>query len=160
MYGSSYLAQAIQMIMKQLFTLVALVVTITANGQNSMETVMEARAREMFRVITLNDPEVWKKFIRENYTKALIEKPMQARRDTGSGGGGSGTSQPGTVEGKAKMYEMLHNDFGAGKVTSLTFAGQEAKMVITAYDLRGTFTLKFAKEKPWLIDGIGVEAGN
>jgi hypothetical protein len=144
--------------MKKLFTLVALAVSITAYGQDSMEKTMDARAREMFRVITLNDPEAWKKFIRENYTKALIEKPMQARRDTGSGGGG--TTQPGTVEGKAKMYEMLHNDFGAGKVTSLTFAGQEAKMVITAYDLKGTFTLKFAKDKPWLIDGIGVEAGN
>lgn len=145
--------------MKKLFTLLALTVTITAYGQDSMEKTMEARAREMSRVITLNNPEAWKKFIRENYTKALIEKPMQARRDTGSGGA-SGTTQPGTVEGKAKMYEMLHKDFGSGNVTTLTVAGSEVKMVITAYDLRGTFTLKFAKEKPWLIDGIRVEAGN
>lgn len=146
--------------MHKLFTLVALVVTTVAFGQDSMEKVIEARAREMSRVITLNDPEAWKKFVRENYTKALIEKPMQAKRDTGGGGGASATSQPGTVESKAKMFEMLHQDFGSGNVTSLTIAGSEVKMVITSYDLRCTFTLRFAKEKPYLIDGIGVEAGN
>lgn len=146
--------------MHKLFTLVALVVTIAASGQDSMEKVIEARAREMSRVITLNDPEAWKKFVRENYTKALIEKPMQAKRDTGGGGGASAASQPGTVEAKARMFEMLHKDFGSGNVTSLTVAGSEVKMVITSYDLKGTFTLRFAKEKPYLIDGIGVEAGN
>lgn len=148
------------MMMKKLLILVAFALTLTTYGQDSMEKTMEARAREMSRVITLSDPEAWKKFIRENYTKAFIERPMQARRDTGSGGASSGTSQPGTVEGKAKMYEMLHQDFGAGNLTTLTVSGSEVKMVITAYDLKGTFTLKFAKERPWLIDGIGVEAGN
>ena len=148
--------------MKKLFTLAAFVVAAAAYGQDSMEKTMEARAREMFRVITLNDPEAWKKFVRENYSKTLIEKPMQARKDTNGGGasGSSSSTTPGTVESKAKMYEMLHQDFKAGSITSLKVAGNEAKMVVTAFDLKGTFTLKYSKEKPWLIDGIGVEAGN
>ena len=77
--------------MKKLFTLAAFVLAAAAYGQDSMEKTMEARAREMFRVITLNDPEAWKKFVRENYSKTLIEKPMQARKDT-NGGGASGSS--------------------------------------------------------------------
>lgn len=130
-----------------------------ACAQDSMEKVMESRAREMFRVIGLDDKESWKKFITENYTRALIEKPMQAKRDTG-GGSPSATTEKGTVEGKAKMYEMLHNDFASGKITALTVKGETAKMSVSSSNLAGTFTLKFSKEKPWLIDSIGIEVGN
>lgn len=132
---------------------------ITAGAQDSKEKVMESRAREMFRVIGLDDKESWKKFITENYTQALIEKPMQAKRDTG-GGSPTGTTQKGTVEGKAQMYQMLHNDFAGGKISSLAVTGETVKMSVSTSDLAGTFTLKFTKEKPWLIDAIGIEVGN
>lgn len=141
------------------FLICLLFVGSTAYGQDTMEKVMESRAREMFRVIGLSDKEAWKKFITENYTKALIEKPMQAKRDTG-GGSPTATTEKGTVEGKARMYEMLHNDFASGKITGLTVTGETVKMSVSSSDLAGTFTLKFSKEKPWLIDSIGIDVGN
>ncbi len=131
----------------------------TAQAQDSMEKVMESRAREMFRVIGLDDKEAWKKFITENYTTALIEKPMQAKRDTG-GGSPTATTQKGTVEGKAQMYQMLHNDFAGGKISALTVIGEMVKMSVSTSSMAGTFTLKFTKEKPWLIDSIGIQVGD
>ncbi len=124
-----------------------------------MKKAMEDRAREMHRVIGLDDREAWKKFIRENYSKALIDKPMQAKRTTSEGGGGTATHE-GNIEGKARMFEMLHKDFGGGTISSLTVNGTEAKMVINGSGLTGTFTLRFTPDKPWFIDAIGVEAGN
>lgn len=131
-------------------------------AQESMEKVMENRAREMYRVISLNEPEAWKKFIKENYTKALIDKPMQAKRQTSDGSRSSGSSatQEGNIEGKAAMYQMLHNDFAGGKISSLKSTGETLTMVVSGGDMTGTFTLRFSKERPWLIDGIGIEVGN
>jgi hypothetical protein len=146
--------------MKKLALLFCLALTgFTASAQESMEKVMESRAREMFRVIGLDDKEAWKKFITENYTQALIEKPMQAKRDTG-GGNPTSTTQKGTVEGKAQMYQMLHNDFAGGKITALTITGETVKMSASSSNMAGTFTLKFTKDKPWLIDSIGIEVGD
>lgn len=147
--------------MKKLTLLFCLALIGTAAlAQESMEKVMESRAREMFRVIGLDDKEAWKKFITENYTQALIEKPMQAKRDTGDGAPSTASTQKGTVEGKAQMYQMLHNDFAGGKITAFTITGETAKMSVSSSNLAGTFTLKFSKEKPWLIDSIGIEVGD
>ncbi len=129
-----------------------------SSGAQEMDKMMETRAREMIRVIGLNDRNEWKKFIEENYTKTLIDKPMRAQRDGGEGN--STSNQGGNVEGKVAMYEMLHNDFAGGRITSLKATGNEIRMTVSSGDLTGTFTLKFAKEKSWLVDGIGVEVGN
>lgn len=143
-----------------LFTFIMIGVPLLA--QESMNKVMENRAREMYRVIGLNEPESWKKFIKENYTKALIDKPMQAKKQTSDGSRSSGgtSTQEGNIEGKAAMYQMLHNDFAGGKISSLKSSGETLTMVVTGGDMTGTFTLRFSKEKPWLIDGIGIEVGN
>lgn len=143
--------------------LIAFVVAATGLRAQEMAKVMEDRAREMVRVISLDDREAWKKFIRENYTKALIDKPMQAKRQTSDDQGASQSSstQEGNIEGKASMYQMLHNDFGSGKISSLNVTGETLKMSVSGGSgMAGTFTLKFSKEKPWLIDSIGIEVGN
>lgn len=148
--------------MKQLLLLFLLAVSVAVCGQELTKT-MESRAREMVRVIGLNDKEAWKKFIRENYTKALIEKPMQSKRQTSgdSGESSSSSTEEGNIEGKAGMYQMLHNDFGGGKITSLKYEGEKLTMLVSGSSgMVGTFTLKFTKEKPYLIDGLGVEVGN
>ena len=58
------------------------------------------------------------------------------------------------------MYKMFHNDFGSGKITSLKVIGEKADMLVESGDMKGTITLKFSKEKPYLIDGLGIQVGN
>ncbi len=144
---------------------VALCLTFLAGmafSQESMEKIMESRAREMYRVISLDEPETWKKFIKENYTKALIDKPMRSQIEGGSSAAGSATSQTheGNIEGKAAMYRMLHNDLGGGKISTLKITGEKVDMVVNGNGAVGTISFRFSKEKPYLIDGLGVELGN
>ncbi len=143
----------------------ALCLTLSASMalcQDSMEKIMESRAREMYRVISLDAPESWKKFIKENYTKALIDKPMRSQVEGGDSGSSTATSQTheGNIEGKAAMYRMLHNDLGGGKISTLKITGEKVDMVVNSSGTVGTISLKFSKEKPYLIDGLGVELGN
>ncbi len=130
--------------------------------QDSIEKIMESRAREMYRVISLDEPESWKKFIKENYTKSLIDKPMRSQIEGGSSAASNSTSQTheGNIEGKAAMYRMLHNDLGGGKISTLKITGEKVDMVVNSSGTVGTISLKFSKEKPYLIDGLGVELGN
>jgi len=148
--------------MKKVVLIAVLFLAVGAKAQD-MGKVMESRAREMVRVIGLDDKEAWKKFIRENYTKTFIAKPMQSKKQTSGDTGSSSTasSEEGNVEGKAKMYQMLHNDFGGGKVSTLNISAETLKMTVTGSSgMTGTFSLKFSKEAPWLIDGLGIEVGN
>ena len=133
-----------------------------AFSQESMEKVMERRAREMYRVIGLDSPDEWKKFIRENYTQALIDKPMQAKVNTGGSSGAetsSSSKESGNLEAKADMFRRLHDDFGGGSIKSIKATGEKLDMKINSDGMMGTFTLRFSKEKPYLIDGIGIEVG-
>ena len=129
-----------------------------AFSQEPMEKIMEGRAREMYRVISLDEPDAWKKFIKDNYTKALIDKPMRSQIE----GGSSANSQTheGNIEGKAAMYRMLHNDLGGGKISTLKITGEKVDMVVNGNGAVGTISLRFSKEQPYLIDGLGVELGN
>ena len=125
--------------------------------------VMEKRAREMHRVIGLSDKEQWKKFMKENYTQTLIDKPMRAVSETSDNGATSSSSanQPkaaDNLEAKAAMFQRLHEDFGKSKILSITSSDGKVEMVVKNEDgLSGTFILKFDKNKPYLIDGLGIE---
>jgi len=133
-----------------------------ASAQDAMEKVMEKRAREMHRVISLDDKEQWKKFIKENYTQALIDKPMQAKVQTSdNGSASSSTSETGdNVEAKAGMFQMLHNDFGGSKIVSLKPTGEKMEMVLkNDMGMMGTFNLTFEKASPYKIDRLGIEVG-
>ena len=152
------------MIMKKaVFAVLLLTAINVAYAQDSMEKIMESRAREMFRVIGLDSPDQWKKFIKENYTKALIDKPMTAKVQGGDGGSATeskSNTTEGNIEGKVQMYKMFHNDFGSGKISSLKVIGEKVDMLVESGDMKGTITLKFSKEKPYLIDGLGIQVGN
>src|SRR5262245_51699671 len=130
-----------QLMRTALLVLIVLFCATPATCQESMEKVMESRVREMYRVLCSNDREEWKKFIRENYSQNLIDKPMQAKRETsGSGPAQSSTSShDGNIDGKAEMYQLLHNDFAGGKITSIKTTGETLKMVVSAGDMTGTF---------------------
>ncbi len=126
---------------------------------------MEKRAREMHRVIGLDDKQQWIKFIKENYTQALIDK-QQTMKVQSNENGGVPTSkeemkEADKLEAKAKMFARLHEDFGGSKIVSIKSKDENLEMVLNNGEgLIGTFKLRFEKTKPYLIDGIGIEAGN
>ena len=146
-----------------LIACLAIAPVLSVFAQQVPAEVMERRAREMHRVIGLNDKVAWEKFVRENYSPALIEKPMRAKV-TSSVNGATASSESKTatsIEEKAMLFERLHSDFGDSKILSLTNKEGSTEMVLQNADgLRGTFDLKFQPEKPYLIDGLGVNVVN
>jgi len=150
--------------MRLLLTLLAFIscVTITL-AQESKAQVMEKRAREMHRVLGLSDRAEWKKFIQENYTQALIDKPMRAKVQTSDNGSdkSSESNSADNLEAKVDMFDRLHNDFGGSKITSLKVTGDNIEMILLGdMGLKGTFQLKFDPTKPFLISGMGISADN
>jgi len=135
-------------------------------AQETPEKIMEKRAREMHRVIAMNDIEQWKKFIRENYSQALIDRQMKTTVKTEENGTAV-TSTPEEAKGetnvdkKASMFGILHNDFGKSKISSLKIEGETANMLLQSPGgMSGTFSLKFSKTKPYLIEGLGIQIEN
>jgi hypothetical protein len=130
-------------------------------AQQAAEKVMEKRVREFHRVISLNEREAWKQFIKENYTQALIDKPTKASK---SGDGGNEVISPApsdNIEDKAAVFRMLHDDFGGSEITSLTLKGNQAELSLLAVSgLVGTFRFTFEKAGPYKIDALAAEAGN
>jgi len=151
--------------MKKIITLLVFSsIWFGVSAQETMQQAMEKRAREMHRVICLSDKEQWKKFISENYTQALIDKPMKSQVSKSDDAGTTAEKKeiPSNLEGKVNMFQRLHDDFGDSKISSVKPSGDKLEMVLTNGDMSGTFNLKFAATKPYLIDGVGiqVEAGN
>lgn len=144
--------------MKKLLLPIAILICLNGLAQ-TMEQVMEKRAREFHRVLMLSDKEQWKKFIQENYTKAFIEKRMRAKvaRQDGESSSSESKDSNGTIEDKLKMFERLHDDFGGSKITSIKPNGENLQMELSSGDLSGVFKFKFEKNKPYLIDGIGID---
>lgn len=149
--------------MKFILTILALVIVSSSLAQEI--TVMEKRARELHRVIGLDDKQQWIKFIKENYTQALIDKQQSMKVQSNENGTVSASKEEikesDKLEAKAKMFARLHEDFGGSKIVSIKPDGNKLEMVLNNGDgLIGTFKLLFDKNKPYLIDGIGIEAGN
>jgi hypothetical protein len=131
-------------------------------AQDNLTKTMEKRAREMHRIIGLDNKAEWKKYIQENYSQSLIDKPMRAARDNGEGTAQQSSPAKGNdaLEAKTNMFQMLHQDFGNSSILSLKTEAEKAVMVLqNEQGMMGTFTLTFDKQSPYLIVGIGVEAG-
>ncbi len=151
--------------MKRIFTLLVIsLIAFSVKAQETMQQIMEKRAREMHRVICLSDKEQWRKFIKENYTQALIDKPMRTQISKNDDAGTTSEKKEigNNLEAKVGMFERMHNDFGGSKISSIKTEGDKLVMALTNAELSGAFTLKFSPTKPHLIDGVGVqaEAGN
>jgi hypothetical protein len=149
--------------MKPVLTLIAFAIFYTTVAQEV--SVMEKRAREMHRVINLSDKQEWIKFIKENYTQALIDKQQTMKVQSNENGNVSASEEEmkeaDKLEAKAKMFARLHEDFGGSKIISLKTKQENLEMVLDNGDgLMGTFRLRYEKTNPYLIDGIGIEAGN
>lgn len=149
------------------FLTVCLLFSVYSIGiaQDTPESIMEKRAHEMHRVILSSDSEQWKKFIRENYTQALIDKPTRFSVQTSDNGDTNTSSSElkaaDKIEAKAKVFSQLHEDFGDSKISSLKTADNKSVMILkSGYGLTGTFSITFEKTKPYLIDALSIEAGN
>jgi hypothetical protein len=131
-------------------------------AQDSMEKTMEARARELHRVLGLTSSDDYKKFMRENYTQALIDKPVKMSKQVSDSDGGSESNKSEGMDNltaKAQMYTQLHQDFGGSKLVSLKRTDNKIAMVLkNGEGLTGTFNLTFEKTKPYLIEAIGIQA--
>jgi hypothetical protein len=135
------------------------------NGTGNTCKYYEKRAREMHRVILSSDAEQWKKFIRENYTQALIDKPTRFSVQTSDNGDTNTSSSElkadDKIEAKAKVFSQLHEDFGDSNISSLKTAENKSIMVLRSTSgFSGTFTITFEKAKPYRIDALSIEAGN
>lgn len=148
--------------MKNLFIILFLASFISAGAQDNAEKIMDNRVREFHKVIGLDDREAWKKFIRENYTDEFINKQSARRRVVdGDEKSETASNDKGTdkVDAKAELFQMLHQDFGDSKLTSLTIKDNIATMVLSNLDgLRGTFKFTHQKQAPYLIENMAVEA--
>lgn len=146
--------------MKNVLLIIGCLTIASAFAQNSKHVTMEKRARELHRVLGLNDKEQWKKFMKENYTKSMIDRPAKSNVETtkessGSGGARTTTEQ---LEEKTKVFERLHSDFGKSKIVSLKPVNEKIDMILEdASGLKGNFTLMFENKSPYLIDGIRAE---
>ncbi|GHN01774.1 hypothetical protein WSM22_32630 [Cytophagales bacterium WSM2-2] len=145
--------------MKKLIVLIVLNALFFAANSQTMDQITEKRAREMHRVLSLNDKEQWKKFIQENYSKTLIEKPMRSKKTTSDAEGSATETKEikGTLEEKVNIFQRLHDDFAGSKIASVKPMGENLEMILNIGELTGTFKLKFNKEKPHLIEGLGIE---
>ena len=145
--------------MKKIALLLIINTLVTFAFAQTREQAMEKRAREFHRIISLSDKAQWKKFIEENYSKTLIERPMKAKIKQQNNDDVSEEEDDikGTVDDKVKMLERLHGDFGDSKISSLKTTGDNVEMTVNGSGPSGVFKLKFGKEKPYLIDGLGIE---
>jgi hypothetical protein len=137
--------------------------SLLALGQQQKNNVMEGRAREMHRIMGINDPSQWKKFIQENYTPAFLEKPMRMSVETNSDGR-TPSEQPKAadpLEAKIEMLHQLHADFHNSEILSITADGNTVTMQLkNQQGLLGNFILRFEKSEPYRIDGLGIEVEN
>lgn len=146
--------------MKRICTLIVLSFSAIVNfAQDNPQDVMEKRAREMHRVITLNDKEQWRKFIQDNYSQTLIDKPMRKKIVNQDDGGTQSETKTtaGNLEDKVNMFQNLHRDFAESQIASIKKVNQTLEMVLSGGGTEGTFKLKFSEAKPYLIEGLGIE---
>ena len=147
--------------MKNLFLICSCFAIVSAFAQETKQATMEKRARELHRVMGLNDKEQWKKFMNENYTKSFLERPVKTsvkttEKETSSSA--SVTSTADKLEDKLKVFERLHDNFANSKIISLKPVDEKIEMIIeNESHMKGTFSIAFENKKPYLIDGIRAE---
>lgn len=142
--------------MRRLFILIILQgMSLFVSAQEVRNKAIEKRAREFHRVIGLEDKGQWKKFITENYSQALIDKPMKSVVNINSQ---ATTTTAENLEEKTGMFQRLHQDFGDSKILSLKPVNDNLEMILeSSKGLKGIFNLKFNTKDPYLIDGIGID---
>jgi hypothetical protein len=143
--------------MKHILIITILFVSFTTLAQDHATHKMESRAKELIAVLSKSDKEAYRKYIKANYTEALINKKMKMSVQGGDAiAPKNDDSDP--VQDKVNMYTRFHEDLGEAKITSMKQTGE--KLTVEAEGSTGanlSFVLTFQKEEPYLIDGLSVQ---
>jgi hypothetical protein len=145
------------------FALLMIAVTFSAIAQKTEAVrTMEKRANEFHRMITVNDRNAWIKFMQENFTKKLQEKPFKKNvqkkdQETDVLISKSEKDEAATLEGKTALFDQLYRDFGTAKIKSLKTENNKSEMILDNNGVMATLTIKYAEQAPYLIDGLGIE---
>lgn len=146
--------------MKNLLLICCCLVLVNVYAQDTKQARMEKRARELHRVMGLNDKAQWRKFMTENYTKSMLERPVRsasATKDNGSSSAAKTTTTADSIEEKLKIFESLHNEFKDSRILSLKPLDETIEMVIAnASTGKANFSITFENKQPYLIDGIRI----
>jgi hypothetical protein len=144
--------------MKNVVVILIVLCFLPAIAQEPPRQAMESKAKELIRVLSLSDKDGYRKFIKANYTEALINKKMRLRVEGGPASSASEGDKSDPLEEKVNMYTRLHDDLGEGKIVSMKQTVE--KLQVEAEGSTGvslSFTLTFQKETPYLIDGFSVQ---
>ena len=135
--------------MKNLFLICCCFAIVSVCAQDAKQTTMEKRARELHRVMGVNDKEQWKKFMKENYTKSMLERPVKSSIETPKrvDNSASSTSTADKLEEKLKVFERLHDNFANSKIVSLKTVDEKIEMIIeNTSDAKGKFQYHLRKQ--------------
>ena len=146
--------------MKHLFFLLCFFAFVSAIAQNKKQVIIEKRARELHRVIGMNDKELWKKFMTENYTKAMLERPVTTKVQTTDkeSTSSSSTETADNLEDKLKVFARMYGDFGNSKIKSIKTIGERVEMILeNSSGLNGNFNITYESQSPFLINRIAIE---
>ena len=126
--------------MKYVFTFCMLFVCAAGFSQ-TMEKVMEKRAREMHAAFSSADKDGWKKFVEANYSDRLI-------KDRG-------------LDNILQMWQNIHQDLSGSKIVSVTQTKEGTEMIVKRGDdgQKATFLLIPEAASPYKIDRMGIELG-
>jgi hypothetical protein len=147
--------------MKTIFVAVIMLVSLSGLRQSDKSAVLDQRARDFHKAISIKDKAGWKKYMLENFTQALIERPLRAKVVTSENDNTSSTAsktRETETEEKLAMFARLHEDFGKGKISSVKTEGNTVKMIITTDGgMTGVFRLDGEEKSPWRIDKLSIE---
>lgn len=146
--------------MKTLVSFLFVFVAFNAICQSDNSKILEQRAKDFHNAISKNDKDVWRNYMKENFTPALIERPMRARVATteSDGNSNSTTNSETKIDAKLSMFEQLHGDFGNSKLSSVEVSGKKIEMVLNSTNgMKGVFSFEVEEKSPWKIDKMGIE---
>lgn len=147
--------------MKRILPLIFLWVYSIAFSQTDKSKTLEQRARAFHAAISQADKEGWKNYITQNFTQALIDRPMRAKVVTAENDNTTSSSTTNTntqIEAKLAMFERLHDDFAKGKISNVNVEGDKVTMtIITDAGMTGVFRLESESNAPWKIEKLGIE---
>src|SRR5688500_3875787 len=100
---------------------ILILVLVATNAVCQSDKVLEKRAKDFHQAISKNDKDAWRKFMNENFTTDLIERPMRAQVSTSENDGTNANDNTtkrsdANLEAKLSMFQQLHEDFGKSKI--------------------------------------------
>ena len=124
-----------------ILTMIFVLSAFTTYAQNSGMS-MEDRTRMMYDTFTDSDKDVHEKFIKDNFSKKLLEKYKMSRH--------------------MEMFKMLNRDFSDSKIVSIKAKDDDRIFMVIERNSdkhRVTFDLTFDADIPHKINGFAIEAG-